>query len=108
MLEIALPEEMPTAFVCNCDLTASGLIRQLKAKGYRVPEDVSVVGYDNFLFAGLCDIGITSYGVDMPEMARVTLKQMRDRIRKTVAGPGRLYTVSGRIVEKDSVKVLER
>ena len=61
---------MPTAFVCNCDLAASYLIRKLENEGYRVPEDVSVVGFDNFLYPGLCDIGITTYEVDISEMAR--------------------------------------
>ena len=45
-----LPTDMPTAFVCNCDLAASYLIRKLEREGYRVPEDVSVVGFDNYLF----------------------------------------------------------
>lgn len=45
-----LPEDMPSAFVCNCDLAASYLIRKLRANGYRVPEDISVVGFDNYLF----------------------------------------------------------
>ena len=48
-----LPEDMPSAFVCNCDLAASYLIRKLRANGYRVPEDISVVGFDNYLFPGL-------------------------------------------------------
>lgn len=106
MIDPKLPEEMPSAFVCNCDLAASRLIRQLKLKGYRVPEDVSVVGYDNFLLEGLCEIGITSYGVDMMEMAAVTAKRMQERIRGNVAGPGRLFIAGGHVVEKDSVKRL--
>ena len=47
------PKDMPTAFVCNCDLAASYLIRKLENEGYRIPEDVSVVGFDNFLYPGL-------------------------------------------------------
>lgn len=59
--------------MCNCDLTASFLIRRLHEHGYRVPEDISVVGYDNYLFPGLCDVAITTYEVDMKEMARRTV-----------------------------------
>ncbi len=50
--ELELPCEMPTAFVCNCDLVAQKLIRLLTEKGYRVPEDVSITGYDDF-YSGL-------------------------------------------------------
>lgn len=104
--ELKLPTELPTAFVCNCDLVASDLIRQLNQIGYRVPEDISVVGYDNFLFTGLCDIGITTYSVDMPEMARVTANRMLERVQATAKGPGRLFIVGGSLVEKESVKPL--
>ena len=38
-----LPEKMPTAFFCNCDLAASMMIKKLNENGYRVPEDISVV-----------------------------------------------------------------
>lgn len=68
--QLVLPEDMPTAFVCNCDLTAGVLIRRLEMDGYRVPEDISVVGYDNYIFPGLCDVEITTYEVDVREMVR--------------------------------------
>ena len=38
-----LPEELPEAFVCNCDLVAGRLIDELEKRGVRVPEDCSVV-----------------------------------------------------------------
>ena len=60
---------MPTAFVCNCDLAAATLIKILNAAGYRVPEDVSVVGFDNYLYPGTCYIGVTTYEINMQEMA---------------------------------------
>ena len=49
-----LPENMPTAFVCNNDETAYYFIHYLESQGFRVPEDVSVTGfYDNkFATAG--------------------------------------------------------
>ncbi len=39
--------DIPTAFVCGNDYTAFLLLRALKSKGLRVPEDVSITGYDN-------------------------------------------------------------
>lgn len=99
----ALPTDMPTAFVCNCDLTASYLIKNLEEAGYRVPEDISVVGYDNYLFPGLCDVPITTYEVDMKEMAKRAL----DMIIKKISGQryrGGICIVEGHLVEKDSVK----
>ncbi len=100
--EIKLPEEMPTAFVCNCDVAAALLINKLEEKGYRVPEDVSVVVYDNYQPPGLCDIRITSYEVDMTEMARKTVRNIIRKISGEHYKQGVLI-VEGRIEYKDSV-----
>ena len=99
---LQLPKDMPTAFVCNCDLTASFLIRKLKDNGYRVPEDISVVGFDNYLYPGLSDIRITTYEVDMGEMARRAIHNMIKKITSDNFKGG-VTVVEGRLVLKDSV-----
>lgn len=65
--------------------------------------DISVVGYDNYLFPGLCDVAITTYEVDMKEMARQTVHTL---IRKMAGEPYRqgICIVEGHMVTKDSVK----
>jgi len=103
---IALPKDMPTAFVCNCDLTASTLVKSLKAEGYRVPEDISVVGYDDFLLKGLCDVEITSYGVDMEQMAEAAVEVLLKKMQGINKSKG-LYVVEGYLAEKNSVRTLE-
>lgn len=100
--EIKLPQKMPTAFVCNNDVAAAMLVQTLQRKGYRVPEDISVVGFDNYQPPGLCDIGITSYEVDMHEMADRTVKNMISKISGDYYRQG-VYIVNGRIVYKGSV-----
>lgn len=95
-------KDMPTAYVCNCDLTASYVIKCLEANGYSVPNDVSVVGFDNYLYPGLCDIGITTYEVDMQEMARCTVKTMLKKIENKNYKSG-IFIGHGRLVCKDSV-----
>lgn len=103
---IVLPKEMPTAFVCNCDLTACKLIKSLKEEGYRVPEDVSVVGYDDFLLTGLCDVDITSYGVDMEHMAEIAVDVLLKKMQGFQKSKG-LYVVEGYLAEKKSVQELK-
>ncbi len=95
--------KLPTAFVCNCDLTASMFIQYLRNKGISVPDDISVVGYDDFVYANSTEIGITTYKVDMEEMVRRTLK----RIFHTLRGEsyrGGLSIVEGYLIERESVK----
>lgn len=104
--EPKLPEDMPTAFVCNCDQTASMLIHELENSGYRVPEDISVVGYDNFLYMPVCDVAITTYGVDMPEMAKAAAGRILARVKGEDKGPGRLSIISGNLIEGESVRAI--
>lgn len=99
---IQLPDEMPTAFFCNCDLTAGKLIQKLKANGYRVPEDVSVVGFDNYIFPGICDVKITTYEVDQVAMATQAVKILVKRMGREPWHHG-IHVVEGRLVIKESV-----
>lgn len=99
---IQIPSSMPTAFVCNCDLTAAYLIKKLEKAGYHVPSDVSVVGFDNYLYPGTCDIGITTYEINISEMARRTIHKIIKKIASEKYTSG-MFTVGGRLVYKDSV-----
>lgn len=100
--EWKLPLKMPTAFVCNNDVAAARLVNKLEQEGYRVPQDISVVGYDNYQPPGLCDVRITTYEVDMGEMARQTIRNMIRKISRESYQQG-VTIVNGRIVCKDSV-----
>lgn len=105
---LVLPKgKLPTAFVCNCDLTANVFMQYLKVKGYKVPEDISLVGYDDFLFADGSSIGITTYKVDMDEMVKRTLKRITHVLRGEKYRGG-LSIVEGYLIERDSVKDLNR
>lgn len=104
--EVKFPRNMPTAFVCNSDLTASTLIKNLEKINYKVPEDVSVVGFDNFLYPGLCDIGLTTYDVNIKEMTRKSIRILMDRMNHIKLKHG-VRIIQGEIVYKDSVKKLD-
>lgn len=91
------------AYVCNSDFTAHILIRNLEEAGYRIPEDISVVGFDNFLPAGMDENRITSYEVDMENMARLCVKSLIRKIKHKKYAGG-IQIVTGRMVKKQTVK----
>lgn len=105
-INFELPERLPEAFVCNCDLVAGKLILMLEERGLRVPEDISVVGFDNYLYPGFPDKHITSYEVNTKVMVRVALEKVMKRLRNPQSGTG-LDIISGHIVEKESVRKAE-
>ena len=75
--------------------------------GYRIPEDISVVGFDNFLATGNKNDNITTYEVNMKAMAKVALNKVLKQIKKPGAARG-LDIVAGHIVEKSTVKKLNK
>lgn len=101
--EMLLPKEMPTAFVCNCDEVAYLVMDQLKKKGYRVPEDISVVGFDNYTFLDYTSVNLTTVAVDVRMMAKEAVKLLVRQIEKGEKSNTR-RVISGRLIIRDSVK----
>ncbi|MBO5449369.1 MAG: LacI family DNA-binding transcriptional regulator [Ruminococcus sp.] len=101
-IQMSFPENMPTAFVCNCDEAAFHAIKQLRARGYSVPEDISIVGYDNYLISEVSDPTITTINVDAEYMADLAVQTLLLRISDPNAAY-RMRTIEGDLVIKDSV-----
>jgi DNA-binding LacI/PurR family transcriptional regulator len=54
------PESRPTAVLAQSDLLAAGLVRAAEEAGLRVPEDVSVTGFDGIVVDGLAPYVLTT------------------------------------------------
>ncbi len=104
--DLHFPESnLPTAFVCYCDLVASYAVKYFEDRGIRVPEDISIVGFDDYLFPGLSDKNITTYRVDKEKLAKAAVKRLGKRLEETKGNYHPvLEIVSGCIVEKETVK----
>lgn len=102
---ITFPDEMPTAFVCNCDRIAYQVINQLKAIGYRVPEDISVVGYDNHIYSTISNPRITTMDINSYHMSSEAVEILAKKIRDNNYHCGRIL-VTGKLLERDSVRSL--
>lgn len=100
--KIDFPEEMPTAFVCNCDETAFRVISALKSKGIRVPDDISVVGYDNYTVSNICIPTITTVEVDIEKMASAAVEIIIKKLTDPLYSEGRRI-ISGKLIIKNSV-----
>lgn len=101
LLPLQLPKDMPQAFVCNYDNVAHNLIQQLKQSGYRVPQDVAVVGYDDSSLAQLCSPQLTTYRVDTEAMGQAAVSQLIRRIHGKRCTDG-MTVISGQLIHRES------
>lgn len=106
LIKIHLPssKNMPTAFICNCDETAANLISLLEENGYRVPQDISVTGFDNYL-PQKASVELTTVYIKPEDSTKTAAELIINKINKKPYIKGR-QLVSGSLVIRASVKSL--
>lgn len=100
----ALAERRPdyTAVFCANDLSAIGVMRALQAGGYRVPEDVSVLGYDDIPIAPFLSPPLTTVRIEREELGALAVRRLLDRAATPTLTPIRVE-LAVRLVERRSV-----
>ncbi len=104
--EFDLPENMPTAFVCNCDETAFYFVNYLKNNGYKVPLDISVVAFYDYIYCTLCEPNLTVLGIDIENLVEKTIKFAFDLIEDK--NNTNTTLIKTKFIKRDSVFTLEK
>ncbi|MDH5930786.1 DNA-binding transcriptional regulator CytR [Vibrio splendidus] len=73
--------EQPTAIFCHNDAMAIGAIQEAKKLGLRVPQDLSIVGFDDIQFAQYCDPPLTTISQPRYEIGRQAMLMMLDLLK---------------------------
>ena len=98
-------KNMPTAFICNCDETAENLITALEEKGYKVPQDISVTGFDNYLPQKKTSVELTTVYIRPEDSTRIAAELIINKITGQPYIKGR-HLVIGSLIIRHSVKSL--
>lgn len=75
---------LPSCAFADNDTIAIGAIKALKKAGYRVPEDISVIGFDDIPFAAINSPTITTMGVPRKAIGSLTLAQLHMMIEREI------------------------
>lgn len=102
-IDINLPDELPDAFICSCDVIAYKVIDVLKEKGLKVPEDIAVIGYDDYADNIPKGIKLTTYRVDMDGMIEQCVNLLNN-YRDGISIKNGTIICYGEIIERETVK----
>jgi len=96
--------ERPTALVCGNDLTAISTIEAAKRSGIRVPDELSVVGFDDIPVAMLNSPQLTTVRVPVQQIGRQSVRQLviRDSCQEGIPYEGCVARVATRLIVRHS------
>ena len=77
---LSLPEQ-PTAIFCHNDMMAIGAIQEAKRLGLRIPQDLSIVGFDDIQFSQYCDPPLTTVSQPRYEIGRQVMLMMLELLK---------------------------
>jgi len=73
-------QDVPTAVIAAYDYVAFGAMRALLENGYRIPEDISIIGFDNILSASFAWKALTTISMPSQEMGAIAARIIVNKI----------------------------
>lgn len=96
-------KDIPTAFFADNDIIAFGAIRALKESGYNIPDDISVIGFDDTPFCELLTPKLTTIRVYKQHMAVTAVKRLIASINASSICIQKTF-ISTELIKRESVK----
>lgn len=94
-----------TGLVVSADIMAAGIMTGLKSHGVRIPEDISIVGFDDIAVAKLVSPALTTIRQDMNLKGRLAVDFMLQLLSGKPLETTEI-TLPTRLIERDSVRAL--
>lgn len=105
--ELSRVDSLPSAFFAENDIIAFGAMRALKEAGYKIPDDVSIIGFDDMLFCETSSPRLTTICVDKNGMGVLATKRLVDIMEDRCETAPIKAQIRNKIIVRDSVKEIE-
>ncbi len=89
MEKLLAQKELPTAIICSNDMTAIGVLHKLYRTGLRVPDDISVIGFDDIHIAEVMMPPLTTVQMSRLDIAKAAFGALRGHVETPELFQGR-------------------
>lgn len=103
--ELLRNDDRPTAFFACNDLMAVGVINACMRVGIRIPEDISVIGFDNTLISNVTSPKLTTVDQNMKEIGNRAALELLDIIENGIKGRKRIILDTSLIIRDSCGKI---
>jgi len=97
---------LPTAFFCMNDMIALGCIKALQKHNLKVPDDISIIGFDDLPSSSLSEPPLTSIRVSNHQIGRRAVERLIEKIMSPFDNVPENILVPNKLMIRDSVKLL--
>lgn len=91
-----------TAIFCWHDAAAMHVMRALQSKGYELPRDISIVGFNDLSIANFLSPPLTTVRIEREELGRVAVRRLVERAQHPSLAPVQ-FNVATRLIKRQSV-----
>ena len=98
--------ELPSAFICFNGRLAGGAIEAIHEKGLKIPEDLSLVGYDNAEICNFLNPKLSSVETYVPSIADHAIEALYYQMISKWLSPAKIL-IPVEYVERESVRRIE-
>ncbi len=98
---------LPTAYFADNDIIALGAMRALQEAGYRIPEDVSIIGFDDLPYCEISFPRLTSIRVSKKEMGQTAMRRLAQIIQGEDSQKLKIL-MGTELIERESVKDMNK
>ncbi|HLH33065.1 MAG TPA: LacI family DNA-binding transcriptional regulator [Alloacidobacterium sp.] len=102
MEQILKRKELPTAVMCSNDMTAIGALRVLAKAGLRVPDDISVIGFDDIHLAEFVNPPLTTVRMARNDLARAAFAALRSHVEPSHSHAKKSWPIQTRLTVRQS------